>query len=68
MKTISLNPQNLEVYVLPSAELVKLVKSKKKKDILTVSKINPLIVSAIRAGKKIPLASDKLKISMIVKE
>jgi hypothetical protein len=68
MKTIALNPDNLEVYISPSKELVSLVKSKKKRDLEVVSKMNPLIVSAIRHGKKIPLATDKLKITMMIKE
>jgi hypothetical protein len=68
MKTIELNTKNLEVYISPSKDLVNLVKSKKKKDKQIVSAMNPFIVSAIRAGRKIPLSSDKLKVTMLIKD
>jgi hypothetical protein len=68
MKMIELDTKNLDIYIGAPKELVDLVKSKKKKDQKIVSAMNPFIVSAIKAGKKIPLNSDRLKVTMLVKD
>lgn len=69
MKTMNLDPANLEVFIKPPADLVKLVNSKKKSDVIFVKKsINPFIVSAIKKGKRIPLDSSKLQITLITRD
>jgi len=69
MKTIDLNPKNLEVYISPDEDLVKLVNSRKKADIAFVKKsMSPFVIKAVKKGKKIPLDSSQLKITLIMRD